>query len=331
MRLLTSRRLGTCDGYDRIATVGDAPGGRHRVREISAPTALASTMSASRTIAPTRSIAFRRPARLRRATPTSIWRSRVVAHAGGDSSDVVQPWWHSLPVVHILVFSPETEDEAVYTTSRRDGDTAANSFVAFEDLRDATRASVAVSDQLDGCEMPTVDSVDPRVMIFLADSCGYGVEVVPAGGEFEPPATVIDDFRRSYEYEGGAEDERSRSRDGTDELAISTVDLQRYLSDGGALPVLPEEDDARAKEAAAEAEDGARTLEARRAAAEAVRGALTGSVSNLTGSVRLAAGVGGKVKSMLTPMRRVQSSMQGASTMYKALMGIAERRKGEEK
>ena len=298
---------------------------------MSAPTALASTMSASRTIAPTRSIAFRRPARLCRATPTSIWRSRVVAHAGGDSSDVVQPWWHSLPVVHILVFSPETEDEAVYTTSRRDGDTAANSFVAFEDLRDATRASVAVSDQLDGCEMPTVDSVDPRVMIFLADSCGYGVEVVPAGGEFEPPATVIDDFRRSYEYEGGAEDERSRSRDGTDELAISTVDLQRYLSDGGALPVLPEEDDARAKEAAAEAEDGARTLEARRAAAEAVRGALTGSVSNLTGSVRLAAGVGGKVKSMLTPMRRVQSSMQGASTMYKALMGIAERRKGEEK
>ena len=63
-------------------------------------------------------------------------------------------------MVHILVFSPETEDEAVYTTSRRDGDTAANSFVAFEDLRDATRASVAVSDQLDGCEMPSVDSVD---------------------------------------------------------------------------------------------------------------------------------------------------------------------------
>ena len=299
---------------------------------MSAPTALASTMSASRTIAPTRSIAFRRPARLRRATPTSIWRSRVVAHAGGDSSDVVQPWWHSLPVVHILVFSPETEDEAVYTTSRRDGDTAANSFVAFEDLRDATRASVAVSDQLDGCEMPTVDSVDPRVMIFLADSCGYGVEVVPAGGEFEPPATVIDDFRRSYEAEGGAEDERSRSRDGTDELAISTVDLQRYLSDGGALPVLPpEEDDARSSEAALEAEDGARTLEARRAAAEAVRSALAGSVANLSGSVRLAAGVGGKVKSMLTPMRRVQRSMRGASAMYEALMGIAERRKGEEK
>ena len=87
------------------------------------------------------------------ASPTSVRRSRVVAHAGGDSSDVVTPWWHSLPVVHILVFSPETEDEAVYTTSRRDGDTAANSFVAFEDLRDATRASVAVSDQLDGCEI----------------------------------------------------------------------------------------------------------------------------------------------------------------------------------
>jgi len=241
----------------------------------------------------------------------------------------VSPWWHSLPVVHILVFSPETEDEAVYTTSRRDGDTATNSFVAFEDLRDATRASVAVSDQLDGCEIPTVDSVDPRVMIFLADSCGYGVEVVPAGGDFDLPATVIDDFRRSYEREGGAEDERDeRGWNGTDgdELAISTVDLQRYLSDGGALPVLPEDDvEGRGRDAEA------RTLEARRAAAEAVRGALTGSVSNLTGSVRRAAGVGGKVKSMLTPMRRVQSSMRGASAMYEALMGIAERRKGEEK
>ena len=125
-------------------------------------------------------------------------RGHVVAHAGGDFSDTVQPWWHSLPVVHILVFSPETTDEAVYTTSRRDGDSATNSFVAFEDLRDATRTSVTVSDQLDGNELPTVDSVDPRVIIFLADSCGYGVEVVPAGSEFEPPATVIEDFRRSY-------------------------------------------------------------------------------------------------------------------------------------
>ena len=68
-----------------------------------------------------------------------------------------------------------------------------------------------------------------------------------------------------------------------------------------------------------------------RAAAAAVRGALAGSVANLSGSVRLAAGVGGKVKSMLTPMRRVQRSMRGASAMYEALMGIAERRKGEEK
>ena len=95
--------------------------------------------------------------------------------------------------------------------------------------------------------------------------------------------------------------------------------------------MLPPEEDARSKEAAAEAEDGARTLEARRAAAEAVRSALAGSVANLSGSVRLAAGVGGKVKSMLTPMRRVQRSMRGASAMYEALMGIAERRKGEEK
>jgi hypothetical protein len=284
---------------------------------MSAATALASRMSASHAIVPTRAVAFRPRCR---AAHGSGWRGHVVAHAGGDFSDSVQPWWHSLPVVHILVFSPETTDEAVYTTSRRDGDSATNSFVAFEDLRDATRTSVTVSDQLDGNELPTVDSVDPRVIIFLADSCGYGVEVVPAGSEFEPPATVIEDFRRSY---AGDDDGGDGAGDLTSELAISTVDLQRYLSDGGAMPVLPEDD------VDVEADHSERTREARRAAAGAMRDVLTGSVSDLSGSVKRVAGVGGVVRSVLTPMRRVQRSMQGASAMYQALMGIAERRKGE--
>ena len=285
---------------------------------MSAATALASRMSASHAIVPTRAVAFR--PRCRAAHGSGWRRGHVVAHAGGDFSDTVQPWWHSLPVVHILVFSPETTDEAVYTTSRRDGDSATNSFVAFEDLRDATRTSVTVSDQLDGNELPTVDSVDPRVIIFLADSCGYGVEVVPAGSEFEPPATVIEDFRRSY---AGDDDGGDGAGDLTSELAISTVDLQRYLSDGGAMPVLPEDD------VDTEADHVERTREARRAAAGAMRDVLTGSVSDLSGSVKRVAGVGGVVRSVLTPMRRVQRSMQGASAMYQALMGIAERRKGE--
>ena len=286
---------------------------------MSAATALASRMSASHAIVPTRAVAFR--PRCRAAHGSGWRRGHVVAHAGGDFSDSVQPWWHSLPVVHILVFSPETTDEAVYTTSRRDGDSATNSFVAFEDLRDATRTSVTVSDQLDGNELPTVDSVDPRVIIFLADSCGYGVEVVPAGSEFEPPATVIEDFRRSYA--GDDDDGGEEAGDLTSELAISTVDLQRYLSDGGAMPVLPEDD------VDVEADHSERTREARRAAAGAMRDVLTGSVSDLSGSVKRVAGVGGVVRSVLTPMRRVQRSMQGASAMYQALMGIAERRKGE--
>ena len=292
---------------------------------MSAATALASGMSASHAIVSTRAVAFRPRCR---AAHGSGWRGHVVAHAGGDFSDTVQPWWHSLPVVHILVFSPETTDEAVYTTSRRDGDSATNSFVAFEDLRDATRTSVTVSDQLDGNELPTVDSVDPRVIIFLADSCGYGVEVVPAGSEFEPPATVIEDFRRSYA--GDDDDGGEEAGDLTSELAISTVDLQRYLSDGGAMPVLPEDDtDPGGAVDTEEADHVERTREARRAAAGAMRDVLTGSVSDLSGSVKRVAGVGGAVRSVLTPMRRVQRSMQGASAMYQALMGIAERRKGE--
>ena len=115
--------------------------------------------------------ASRLAARRARATP--------LPRASSSEDASTSPWWASLPAVHVLVFNPETDEEALYTTSRRDGDFAANDFVAFESLRDATRASVRVSDQLG--EMPIVDTLDPRVVAFLADRCGYGVDVVPAG------------------------------------------------------------------------------------------------------------------------------------------------------
>ena len=124
--------------------------------------------------------------------------------------------------MHVLVFNPETDEEALYTTSRRDGDFAANDFVAFESLQDATRASVRVSDQLG--EMPIVDTLDPRVVAFLADRCGCGVDVVPAGAPFDP-AVLID--------ESDALDAEATKGHETDELAISTVDLQKYLAGGG--------------------------------------------------------------------------------------------------
>lgn len=76
------------------------------------------------------------------------------------SSSSSSAWWELLREVHILVFNAETEREAIYTTSRRSGEFAANDFVAFESMQDALRASVRVSDQLG--EMPVVDSVDPR-------------------------------------------------------------------------------------------------------------------------------------------------------------------------
>lgn len=72
--------------------------------------------------------------------------------------------------------------------------------------------------------MPVVDTVDPRVVAFLADKCGYGVEVVPAGAPFDPPTTLID------ETSTPARDDREHP---PDELAISTADLQKYLSQGG--------------------------------------------------------------------------------------------------
>ena len=149
-------------------------------------------------------------------------RTRVFSSPADPGSS--SPWWASLPAVHVLVFHPESDDEALYTVSRRDGDFAANDFVAFQSLRDATRASVVVSD-LCG-EMPVVDTVDVRVVVFLAEQCGYGVDVVPTGTAFEPPGVLIDEAKTSTS--------QANNKHKTNEpLAISTADLKRYLADGG--------------------------------------------------------------------------------------------------
>ena len=291
-----------------------------------------------------------RPHASGRAPPSRGARSIRRASSGGDdaispSNDV--PWWASLPEVHILVFNPETDEEALYTTSRRDADFAANDFVAFESLRDATRASVAVSDQMG--DMPVVDTVDPRVVAFLADKCGYGVEVVPAGAPFDPPATLVD------ETSSPAREDRE---DPNDELAISTADLQKYLSQGGDFrddaneSTSEAEADAKISGAAPNASDLAALEAARRRAASVVRGALTAPARRVRGAVRDAASA--PTRSVLTPMRRVQRAIRdaggvpegrerldplwdertpmpsAAQAMYRALIVIAERRLSEE-
>lgn len=234
--------------------------------------------------------ASRLAARRARATP--------LPRASSSEDASTSPWWASLPAVHVLVFNPETDEEALYTTSRRDGDFAANDFVAFESLRDATRASVRVSDQLG--EMPIVDTLDPRVVAFLADRCGYGVDVVPAGAPFDPPAVLID--------ESDALDAEATKGHETDELAISTVDLQKYLAGGGELapPAAAEEEDDGAK-----SETRAKTRDARRRAASAMRAALTSPARRVRGAVRDAARA--PARSMMTPMRAIQKSVRRAA------------------
>jgi hypothetical protein len=220
--------------------------------------------------------------------------------------------------VHVLVFNPETDAEALYTTSRRDGDFAANDFVAFESLQDATRASVRVSDQVG--EMPVVDAVDPRVVVFLADQCGYGVDVVPAGAPFEPPGVLIDETPSGDRDDPDADPET---------LAISTVDLKKYLANGGDLtPPTPrgEEEDER------EVETTQKTRVARARAASAMRIALTAPIRRVRGAVRDVTRA--PARSMLTPMRAVQRSVRRAARVpetrelevYRALIGLAGKR-----
>lgn len=261
---------------------------------------------------------------LRRAT-------RLPSSSGDDVS--TSPWWASLPEVHVLVFNPESPSEALYTVSRRDGDFAANDFVAFESLQDATRASVRVSDQLG--EMPVVDSVDPRVIVFLANQCGYGVDVVPSGMAFEPPTFLID------ESSSTDENNQTTSTD-SDVLAISTADLKKYLADGSDFSV---------------ASDGflqtdeMKTMDARRRAAAVMRAALVSPVQRVRGAVTDA--VDAPARSMMTPMRAIQQSVRRASgtpwgrenldimwgeetpvpkaaqAVYRALIVIAEKRLNE--
>lgn len=229
--------------------------------------------------------ASRLAARRARATP--------LPRASSSEDASTSPWWASLPAVHVLVFNPETDEEALYTTSRRDGDFAANDFVAFESLRDATRASVRVSDQLG--EMPIVDTLDPRVVAFLADRCGYGVDVVPAGAPFDPPAVLID--------ESDALDAEATKGHETDELAISTVDLQKYLAGGGELTLTAN--------STTEDDEMAKTEDARRSAASAMRAALTSPARAIRGAVRDITQA--PARSMMTPMRAIQRSVRRAA------------------
>jgi hypothetical protein len=231
-------------------------------------------------------------------------RTRVFSSPADPGSS--SPWWASLPAVHVLVFHPESDDEALYTVSRRDGDFAANDFVAFQSLRDATRASVVVSD-LCG-EMPVVDTVDVRVVVFLAEQCGYGVDVVPTGTAFEPPGVLIDEAKTSTS--------QANNKHKTNEpLAISTADLKRYLADGGDFAASTSssregEENSDAVSSSSETET-AKTHHARVRAAAVMRSALATPVRRISGAVREV--TTSPAHAMMTPMRQIIRSVRFAS------------------
>lgn len=85
--------------------------------------------------------AFSRPQDLRR----SGRRLASTSDGAGDAfSSSSSPWWAALAQVHILVFYPETEKEAIYTNSRRSEDFAANDFVAFESVKAGSSPSISL-------------------------------------------------------------------------------------------------------------------------------------------------------------------------------------------
>ena len=140
------------------------------------------------------------------------------ATSGGDasSSSSSSGRWEELEQIYLCVFDlDDPEREAIYTTSRRDGDHAVNAFVCFETLEDALRAAMAISEV--ARDMPAVDSAPPAALTLLSMSAGYDVEFVPRGAPFEVPSTIIDETTTI----------------GRDDLALSADDLAAYLSGGG--------------------------------------------------------------------------------------------------
>lgn len=232
-------------------------------------------------------------------------RTRVFSSPADPGSS--SPWWASLQDVHVLVFHPESDDEALYTVSRRDGDFAANDFVAFQSLRDATRASVVVSD-LCG-EMPVVDTVDVRVVVFLAEQCGYGVDVVPTGTAFEPPGVLIDETKNNKSQDD------NKHNTNEPRSAISTADLKRYLADGGDFAASTSssregEENSDAVSSSSETET-AKTHHARVRAAAVMRSALATPVRRISGAVREV--TTSPAHAMMTPMRQIIRSVRFAS------------------
>lgn len=232
-------------------------------------------------------------------------RTRVFSSPADPGSS--SPWWASLQDVHVLVFHSESDDEALYTVSRRDGDFAANDFVAFQSLRDATRASVVVSD-LCG-EMPVVDTVDVRVVVFLAEQCGYGVDVVPTGTAFELPGVLIDETKNNKSQDD------NKHNTNEPRSAISTADLKRYLADGGDFAASTSssregEENSDAVSSSSETET-IETHHARVRAAAVMRSALATPVRRIRGAVREV--TTSPAHAMMTPMRQIIRSVRFAS------------------
>ena len=85
--------------------------------------------------------------------------------------------------MHILVFNPETDEEALYTTSRRDADFAANGYIALGNNRDLFLNSIAwlveeeeqIGERPDASETLAIDDLSAAFL------CLVSIIFVPGG------------------------------------------------------------------------------------------------------------------------------------------------------
>jgi hypothetical protein len=157
--------------------------------------------------------------------------------------------------------------------------------------------------------MPVVDTVDVRVVVFLAEQCGYGVDVVPTGTAFEPPGVLIDETKNNKSQDD------NKHNTNEPRSAISTADLKRYLADGGDFAASTSssregEENSDAVSSTSETET-IETHHARVRAAAVMRSALATPVRRIRGAVREV--TTSPAHAMMTPMRQIIRSVRFAS------------------
>eukprot|EP00293_Proteomonas_sulcata_P012983 CAMPEP_0184289636 /NCGR_PEP_ID=MMETSP1049-20130417/2046_1 /TAXON_ID=77928 /ORGANISM="Proteomonas sulcata, Strain CCMP704" /LENGTH=191 /DNA_ID=CAMNT_0026596513 /DNA_START=318 /DNA_END=893 /DNA_ORIENTATION=- len=130
--------------------------------------------------------------------------------------------WRVLNKVYVLLFSPRTDDEGIYTLQQTDEEGAQHHrVVLFESKEDAERFGGLLEAQ--DFPKPHVESLEPDIVDEFVTDSGYETAYIPAGAFFLPPESKLNGYnaQSNWRVEGQHPGdlvgiERERENDGYD-------------------------------------------------------------------------------------------------------------------